>query len=193
MLVILYYHFEILLRYNSIMQINGHKLLNLNIKEPQALSPWIHHKESLTDKLQAEKGHAKLELLQQGFQRPDWWAINLLMLTDTLVYQREIMMRSHGLACWYARTIIPASCYQFGKAFFQRLEQESVRNLIFDNADVHKVQKLSYSIDASCQEFYWVKKYIPNLEGNLWVRYSELSYKNFASFYLLELLLPGLE
>lgn len=175
------------------MQINGHKLLDLNIQEPQALSPWIHHQDPLTDKLQAEKGEIQLQLLQQSWQRPDWWTVNLLSITDNLVYQREIIMRSQGVACWYARTIIPESCYRYGEKLFKRLEQESVRNLIFDNAEVHKVQRLSYPVDANCQEFYWVKKHLPNVKGTLWVRYSELSYKNSASFYLLELLLPELE
>ena len=174
------------------MLINGHKLYLADVKEPPTLSSWIHYQQSLTDKLQQATGSANIVLLSQQWVKPSWWDKYLLMIDDPVIFQREITMQSQDVAYWYAKTLIPQQCYDLNPDFFNRLQQESVRNLVFDCEQVKRVQMLSYPVDINCIEYSWAKKYLPKLETELWVRYSEYSFLDQESFYLLEILLPEL-
>lgn len=157
------------------------------------LSSWIKHQDPLTDKLQAFTGTTELHVLVQQWQATSWWDKYVLLIQDEQIFQREIIMKSQDKAYWYARTIIPESCYQVQPDFFKRLEHESIRSLIFDNQEVERVTFSNYPINQSCLEFHWIKYYLPYVEGILWVRVSELLFLNTHSFYLLEILLPELE
>lgn len=175
------------------MRINSNSILSTDIKESKLLSEWLNHKNSLTDKLLSAKGSVDLELLSQKWVKPTWWDNYLLPIKSDLLFQREIMMRSQNIDYWYARTIIPQQCYSLNPKFFYRLEHESIRNLIFGNEDVERVNMACYTIDKQCIEFHWVKKYINTLKGTLWVRFAEFSFQRLESFYLMEILLPELE
>jgi len=175
------------------MIINSQNILTPDTEEPKSLSPWIHYKESLTDQLERLKGSVDLEVLSQDWVATSWWDRLVLQINPQLILQREIMMRSQGVAYWYARTVIPYHCYTVNPKFFQRLEKESIRNLIFGSEEVQRIHFMSYPVDHQCIEFYWVKKYMVQLVKTLWVRYTEYSYQEIGSFYLMEILLPELE
>ncbi|MFI4955449.1 MAG: chorismate--pyruvate lyase family protein [Gammaproteobacteria bacterium] len=174
------------------MHINVSALYTAKVKEPKLLLPWINHQDSLTDKLKLINRDIELKLLVQHWINPTWWD-KYILNQDEPVFQREIIMKSRGVACWYARTVIPQKCHALEPQFFNRLQQESIRNLIFDNSDVHRVNMTCYPVNQQCIEFYWVKKYLPAVHGVLWVRCAEFSFKNQESFYLIDLLLPELE
>lgn len=172
---------------------NNPKFWASSYKKPHKLIPWLEHDRSLTDKLCSIKGQVALNVLSQQWVKPTWWDTFFLSIQEDTIFQREIIMESQGIPYWYARTIIPKTCYDRHETFFDRLKKESVRNLIFDNDAVRRVQFMVYPIDKQCIEFYWVNKLLPHFEGTAWVRLAEFSIQNNASFFLLEILLPELE
>lgn len=102
-------------------------------------------------------------------------------------------MKNQGIVYWYARSVIPQSCYALKPEFFNRLENESIRNLIFDESSVRRLPILCYPVDQLNLEFHWVKKYIGSEYSQMWVRFTELVFQEKSSFYLVEILLPELE
>lgn len=175
----------------------GHLIGHVELESPESkssefLMDWRTHPDSLTDKLKSISGEAKLQLLSQGWIRPSWWDAHVLTLQNEPMFQREIAMHSQGVACWYARSIIPEHCFNLDPVFFNRLENESIRHLIFNNHKVHRVSLHDYCVDYQCLEFYWVQKYFDRAFDTLWVRLAEYSFLSMASFYLVEILLPEL-
>lgn len=174
------------------MPINNLSLFITEAKDAWCLKEWLSHPHSLTDKLQTIKGSTELEVLSQSWVKTSWWDVSLLHINDPFVFQREILMKSEGKVYWYARTIIPQQCYQLNSTFFNRLETESVRNLIFNDSRVQRLNKIDYPVDSQCIEFHWVKRYLPEVKEPLWLRLAEYSFEGLASFYLVEVLLPEL-
>ncbi|BCA95376.1 4-hydroxybenzoate synthetase [Legionella antarctica] len=175
------------------MYINNQPVFTAETQYPEALKEWREYDHSLTDKLQALKGSTQLELISQQWIKPTWWDTYLLQVNDELIFQREIIMQHREVDYWYARTIIPQKCYKIYPEFFKRLEKESIRNLIFDSHQVHRVAMISYPVDKHCIEFNWLKKNRDTIDGIIWVRLAEFSLEHLESFYLAELLLPELE
>jgi chorismate-pyruvate lyase len=175
------------------MSINIHSIFAINVQCTEQLKEWLNHQYSLTDKLMKIKGDARLELISQQWINTGWWDKNFLQIQDELVFQREIIMKSHDTPYWYARSIIPQKCYDRDAEFFGRLQDESIKNLIFGDDRVHRINLLSYPVDHQCIEFYWVKKYIDLDIGILWVRLAEFSFMGDDSFYIVEIMLPELE
>lgn len=174
------------------MPINSSFITPLNAECSKQFLEWIVYQNPLTDKLQKATGDAQLELLSQEWKKTDEWGDQLLEIHDECIFQREIMMKSHGVAYWYARSIIPQACYEIDSTFFDRLKKESIKYLIFDNEQVARINFITYPVDSYSLEMSWVKKYIKNIEGILWVRISEFSFQKAASFYLIEIMLPEL-
>lgn len=158
-----------------------------------ALKSWREHEGSLTDKLLAARGSVELALIGQHWVHPGWWERYFIQMNDDLLFLREIVMGSGGVSYWYARTVIGQSCYNLDPTFFNRLEHESIRNLIFGEERVQRVNLICYPIDEQCIEFSWVKQYLKPLHQPLWLRLAEYSFKNTGTFYLAELLFPELE
>ncbi|MCW8407623.1 chorismate lyase [Legionella sp. PATHC035] len=175
------------------MAINTQSIFTINAKRSETLTEWLNYQSSLTDKLQQINGEAKIELISQCWKNTDWWNKNLLQIQDDMVFQRDIIMRSHGVAYWYARSIIPKKCYDLAPDFFGRLKNESIKNLIFDEENVRRVQWISYPADQQCLEYHWVKRNFDSAHGVLWVRLAEFSFQQRQSFYLVEIMLPELE
>ncbi len=174
------------------MPINTSLIPYLTAECSKQFLEWITYQEPLTDKLHKIKGEATLKLLSQEWKKTDEWSHNLLEIHDEFVFQREIMMKSHGVVYWYARSIIPQGCYDLDPSFFDRLKQESIKYLIFNNEQVARINFTTYAVDSHSLELSWVKKYIKTIEGILWVRISEFSFQKAASFYLIEIMLPEL-
>jgi chorismate--pyruvate lyase len=175
------------------MYINGQPIFVAETIDPFFLRDWIEHQYSLTDKFNAAKGSSHLEVISQNWIAPTWWDTYLLNIDDKLIFQREILMKHQGVDYWYARTIIPQKCYNSNPDFFKRLEKESIRNLIFDNNTVHRINMINYPVNHQCIEFNWVKKYLNSTSDILWVRLAEYSFQGLESFFLVEILLPELE
>lgn len=175
------------------MSINTHSIFAINVQCSEELREWLSYQSSLTDKLMKIKGDAQLELISQQWVNTGWWDKNLLQIQDSLVFQREIIMTSHNTPYWYARSIIPQKCYDCDAEFFERLQNESIKNLIFGDDRVHRINLISYPVDQLCIEFYWVKKYIDLGISRLWVRLAEFSFMQNDSFYIAEIMLPELE
>ncbi|MGL5742496.1 MAG: chorismate--pyruvate lyase family protein [Legionella sp.] len=175
------------------MPINIHSIVQVNAQRSSRLLEWLEHQASLTDKLKQTNGDAQLELLSQNWVNADWWDKNVLQIQDERVFCREIMMKSHGIPYWYAMSIIPQQCYDLDPSFFDRLKNESIKNLIFDENRVQRTHSLSYPLDNQCIEFYWVQKHIPSVAGILWARLAEFVFQEKESFYLIELILPEIE
>lgn len=165
---------------------------HLGIDIPAAMHCWIDCDTPITYKLIERTGDAQLELLYQGWTKVNWWGVHYLHLDAQKVFQRDIVMRSHGTVYWYARGLIPESCYELEPDFFKRLEHESIRNLIYDEPKVKRVQRTAYAINEQCIEFHWIKKYIDTQSDHFFVRITEYSFKNEVSFYLIELFFPEL-
>jgi chorismate lyase len=156
---------------------------------PIGLDAWLNHDKSITDKLIQLTGEAELEVLSQQWISAKWWDIHVFLIKEP-IFQREIFMKSKERVYWYARTVIPQSCYRLESDFFKRLEHESIRNLIFNEPKVSLVQKVVYPINPQCIEFHWISNYLNNLHDILWVRLAEYSFTGSSSFYLIEILFP---
>lgn len=175
------------------MTIAYKSLLTADAHSSEYLKSWINHHDSLTEKLQESKGSTQLRLLSQDWVAPTWWDKGVLNVHHEPIFQREIMMLSEAVPYWYARSVIPQKCFNVNPTFFNRLRKESIKNLIFGNSEVQRVNHYNYPVNEQNIEFYWVKKHHNQLKGPLWVRYAEYSYQQQESFYLMEILLPELE
>lgn len=175
------------------MRIHNQPVLIAETRKPDSLREWIDHPESLTDKLQEAIGSFDLELLFQNWVKPNWWDKFLLQAEDDRVFMREIIMKDKGVVYWYARSLIPQKCYNRDPLFFKRLEHESIRNLIFGESRVERLNMISYPVNQQNIEFYWVKKYLSLMKETLWVRFAEYLFEGVEPFYLIEILLPELE
>ncbi|WP_454783826.1 chorismate--pyruvate lyase family protein [Legionella sp. WA2024007413] len=175
------------------MSINTHSIFTINAQSSEQLKEWLNYKASLTDKLQQLKGETQIEVIFQGWENVNWWDRNLLEIQDELVFQREIIMKSYDVVYWYARSIIPKRCYELDPVFFGRLENESIKNLIFNEDKVHRIQGTTYPVDQQCLEYHWVKRHLNSISGILWVRLTEFLFLQKESFYLAEIMLPELE
>lgn len=166
--------------------------LKIDIEMPAGLDQWLKHDKPITDKLLDLTGDAELEVLSLEWGPSRWWDNYALQISED-IFQREIFMRSKERIYWYARSVIPRSCWEVAPYFFQRLEQESIRHLIFDEPQVELIERVIYPINDQCLEFHWVKKYLCALQGTLWVRLAKFSFRKTHSFYLIEILFPELK
>lgn len=160
--------------------------------KPLWLQPWLDCTESLTDKLRNEAGDAHLDVISQNLIPVSWWDAYVLKITARSVMQREIVMSAHGNFCWYARTIIPEDTLKNNVMLFDRLQQESLGAIIFGNEQIKRLSMTTYSIDATCIEYYWPDSKIRGDAQSLWARLSMFEINRLSPFFLIEILLPGL-
>ncbi len=159
------------------MYINKQPIFSAESKTPESFKVWIEHDGPLTDKLNSAIGTTELELMFQNWIHPTWWDKYLLQIQDKQVLQREIIMSSKGVNYWYARTVIPKKCFDLNPVFFNRLEKESIRNLIFDEDSVQRISICNYPITSQNLEYTWVKKYLKMIhDETLWVRLAEFTW-----------------
>lgn len=156
---------------------------------PLLLLPWLKHETSLTNKLRQMAGEAHLVVLKEGVRHVDWWATHVLGLEPQTVFQREIMMFSGQIACWYARTIIPHHTWCAHETMFKRLERETLGDIIFSEPAIKRYSLVNYAIDSQSIEYYWFKH--ANFDSQ-WLRLSVFTIDNNAPFFLVEIFLPGL-
>jgi len=160
---------------------------------PTILLPWLIHQGPLTDKLRREAGVARLQVLRQQWHKPDWWDKYTLQLRTDTVMHREILMWSASHPCWYARTILPQASYLHDPGFFDRLNNETLGKLIFANPRVERISLTHYPINPQLIEYYWLTAAMHGDSQQLWVRKSRFVLDGGLPFFLIEILLPGLE
>lgn len=174
------------------MFIKTTQLLQSDNLPPNELIPWLCHQNSLTDKLRTQTGDAQLEVLEQHWTLPSWWDKFTLGLSTEVVMHRNILMFSQQIPCWFARTIVPEHSYRENRHFFNRLTQESLGVIIFNEPKIKRTQLLNYSINENCIEYHWLLPLLMNKNEQLWIRLSVFTIADLSSFYLVEILLPGL-
>lgn len=174
------------------MYFNSRPLYCAESNDQGFLLDWRNYHDSLTDKLKQIAGSTEIQVVFQNWIKSLWWDKYVLNISDELVFAREIIMTSGGSPYWYARTVIPQKCYELNPSFFDRLQNESIRNLIFSESRVCRRHMISYPVNRQCIEFGWVTKYLHLDSDILWVRLAEYSFQESELFYLVEILLPEL-
>jgi chorismate--pyruvate lyase len=167
--------------------------LPVNGQLPSALLPWVTHQQSLTERLQAKAKQTRLQVLGQRWGVSNWWDKYVLNLDCESVLHREILMWAGQDACWYARTIIPKATYLEDTLFFDRLENESLGALIFNEAKIKRVSMTYYPIGEQSIEYHWLDQSLHCSAEVLWVRMSSFTFNGSSPFFLIEILLPALE
>lgn len=162
--------------------------------KPQAyLLPWLNYRDFLTQKLRLEAGDARLQVIGQRWESPNWWDKYVLTLENEQVMHREILMWALDNCCWYARTIIPHTTYEINAIVFDRLQQESLGQIIFNGTAIKRNEMIIYAINAQSLEYYWLNESMHQEEAVLWVRRSTFMLNDRWPFYLIEIFLPGLK
>jgi chorismate--pyruvate lyase len=159
------------------------------------LLSWLTYEHSLTERLNKNlKKPARLELLSQRWLSATWWDNYVLKIKKESVLHRDIIMWADE-ACWYARTILPVSTYHVLPSFFDRLQNESLGQLIFNDPMIKRVEMIYYSVNKSSLEYYWLKKALVDVEifeEEYWLRFSSFVVNDLSPFFLIEIVLPGL-
>ena len=168
-------------------------MLTSNTAPPSPhLLPWLVYEKSLTQKLYKAAGDARLDVLEQRWELPDEWDRLALKLNAASVMHREILMWAFDTPCWYARTILPDTTFKANTALFNRLKTESLGHLIFDGTEIKRASLIHYMISSSSLEYSWLNHSMHQGASSLWVRSSEFVVNDRDSFFLVEILLPGL-
>ncbi len=165
------------------------------IELPDALAPWLMHEASLTDKLKALTPDVKLQVLTNTWEETHPWDWSTLMLPRNItVLHRDVVMYAGDTPCWYARTILPLSVYKAEEALFERLKTEALGELIHTHPDIKRAHISPYRIRKTSTEYTYASEALPNhaLGEMLWGRVSRFTLRTRHTFYLLEVLLPGL-
>lgn len=164
----------------------------MNKTPPSTLLPWLTHQTSLTQKLETQAGVARLEVLNQQWAVADEWDQQVLQIKDELVIHREILMWAHDAICWYARTVIPKLTYEHDISLFERLQRESLGQLIFESGKIQRLSLKPYAIMPQSLEYAWLSDIMHTNAPVLWARLSTLCIGERFNFFLVEILLPGL-
>ncbi len=167
--------------------------LDRDQKPPEYQIPWLSYLDFLTLKLQTEAGDACLQVLNQQWGPCNSWDKDCLNIADERVMHREILMSAFDVPCWYARTILPHTTYQASMALFDRLQHESLGQLIFNSGVVARQTMMVYPIHPQSIEYHWVPEHISANATVLWGRLATFIVEKQHPFYLLEIILPGIQ
>lgn len=159
---------------------------------PTLLLPWLTYQDSLTDHLREKAGTCRLQILNQQWISPQWWDYRVLSIDAKSLLHREILMHAGQDICWYARSLIPDTSFEADAAFFNRLKNESLGQLVFNEEKVKRTHLIYYPINQQSIEYHWLKHIAQPLTEVLWLRLSTFYLKDKYPFFLIEILLPGL-
>ena len=137
-------------------------------------------------------GEAGLSVLKHQRIATGWWEKFVLGIKSEFIWQREILMTAGQKTCWYARTLIPDETHQAYGSFFGRLQHASLGELIFGEQPIRRAAMVTYPVDWTCMEYYWMDSALKRQAPSLWVRLSQFAMDSTHSFYLIEILLPDL-
>lgn len=158
------------------------------------MQEWVNYKASITERLKALSGDASLFVLNHTWEKADAWDIHTLRITtNSEVLHRDILMYSHQKPCWYARTILPKSTYNFEYERFKQLGSKTLGELIYNDPQV-KRHINPCKIQPEMLEHQYLqnalKQHTP--QEDLWGRLSTFIIRDAVTFYLLEIFLPEL-
>lgn len=162
---------------------------------------WLECLTSLTERLEKYSGEARLDVITSmselksnkfGDQENSTLSKGINYNWGEAYFEREILMWSHQLPCWYAKTCIPERTWFAQAALFQRLRYESLGALIYHNPKIVRSTLNYYQINKQSKQWAWLKPEWFEFENVLWMRVSELVCDEQDSFYLYEIFLPGL-
>lgn len=157
---------------------------------PPDLLPWLQYENMLTDKLQEQSGDARVQVLQQHTKPVSVWEQSTLAIKDSEVMHRDVLIFSQQNPCWFARTIIPQGILMHHKTLFQRLQNESLGKVVFNNPLIKRIKLHHYWIEPDSEEYSWLP--IKSHFEILWLRRSHFIINDYDVFYLTEILLPDL-
>lgn len=177
----------------SMIMVQLARFMNNQMVPSRELLPWLTYVDFLTKKLYEKSGHTSLSVLDQRWNTANWWDRYVLGLDFDQVFHREIVTSAWDVPCWYARTIIPLATYQADSVLFERLKTETLGTLIFEGTQIQRVSLVHYPINKQSIEYHWLTAATIHDAETLWVRLSTFTLASQVHFYLLEILLPGLE
>jgi chorismate--pyruvate lyase len=153
------------------------------------LRTWLNYPQSITQFLALKSDNVVIEVLAQGFE-----AYESVFSDASRFWSREVIIRSHGQAVWYARTLVPELTFIKCAYFFSQLNTKSLGDLIFNNPDVERMALIHYPMSKVSQTYQWLPENIkPFADTVLWVRVSSFLLKNQYEFSLYEIYLPDLQ
>jgi chorismate lyase len=147
---------------------------------------------AITPQLACSKSNVRMEKLAQAWVCPNWWESHVTNIFTELLIRRDILMLADDKPCWFARTMIPDSTYERAPDFFDRLQQEPLANLIFNEPRVERILLHSYGIDEKNLEYHWLQPAWRLSHQALWMRLCTFSLDRRSRFYLAEIFLPSL-
>ena len=157
---------------------------------------WLTYQQALTKRLDTLAGNSRLQVLSHAWGAADRWDKDVLMLKDTQIIHREILMWAQDVPCWYARTILPQTTYEANHLFYDRLANETLGDLIFNTPKLERLSLIHYNMQPESTEATWVMNALAEhpyeSQETHWIRSSAFSLENASPFYLVEILLPGL-
>lgn len=168
----------------------GNFLINETLNNP--LSSWLTHKGVMTDKLASITGYVDLHVLRQQKVNCSVWDKMTLGIGEQESIYRDVQIAVGAVTYWFARTIIPLSTFISHIDFFERLQNESLGRIIFDNPAVTRTSLVHYEINSTSHEFNWFTWADKEVTPTLWVRRSNFKVDQADSFFLFEILLPDL-
>lgn len=157
---------------------------------PSLLLPWLTHPGSLTAKLKDARGDAHVQVIKQDWRLANCWDGSVLGIHRHPVLQRDILMRSNGIPCWFARSVIPQSTFTSNTGVFKRLDNEALGDIVFNHAQIERTSLTHYAICSHCIEYYWPASGLVSNATSLWLRLSTFSIRRHFPFFLAELFLP---
>jgi chorismate--pyruvate lyase len=153
-----------------------------------SLRDWLNYKQSITQRLALKLGDAKVDVLAQGFEDCE-----STLSHSTRIWRREVVIRSHGLVYWYARTLVPELTFTMCEDFFSQLQEKSLGEFIFKTPSVECKGLIHYPVSKVSQLYQWLPKDLkPKTDRVLWVRTASYLLKKQYDFSLCEIYLPNL-
>lgn len=155
---------------------------------PLELLSWLRHTDVMTDRLKSYAPQVSLKILEHDWVEANAWELKYLGIEGSLL-RRNVLIQSQNQPCWYARTMIPNTTYQRAPEFFDRLHQEPLAHLIYDEPRVTRCWIYSYGISPSQPEWLWWANLQYLAIERLWMRVSAFQFDQDDFFYLAELFL----
>ena len=132
---------------------NWRDLRRFNSQElPHRVRVWLLDEGSLTERLIcASNGNFEVQRLSQGWQIPTLSERNLLNIpARRWALVREVVLRCHGQAWVYARSVIPGATLSGSLRHLRWLKNQSLGALIFQNPHLRRSSFQLALLPADC-------------------------------------------
>ena len=132
---------------------NWRDLKNFNSQDlPHRVRPWLLDEGSLTERLiRASDDNFEVERLSQGWLVPTLSERKLLDIpARQWALVREVVLRCHGQAWVYARSVIPGATLSGSLRHLRRLQNQSLGTLIFQNPHLQRSSFQLALLPANC-------------------------------------------